>query len=72
MDINTIRGLATLVALIAFLSVFFWAYSSRRKGDFDEAAALPFADDREDRAVNTDRTGSHRENHKNSQKRGVA
>lgn len=45
MDINTIRGLATLVALITFLSVVFWAYSSRRKNDFDEAAALPFADD---------------------------
>lgn len=72
MDINTIRGLATLVALIAFLSVVFWAYSSRRKGDFEEAASLPFADDQQEDAVNTDATGSHRETHKNSRKRGVA
>ncbi len=45
MDINTLRALATLFAAIAFLSICFWAYSSRRKADFDEAAALPFADE---------------------------
>ena len=41
-------GLWTLVALIAFLSVCGWAYSSRRKSDFDEAANLPFADEQGD------------------------
>lgn len=45
MDINTLRGLATVFALIAFVSVCLWAYSSRRKKDFDSAANLPFADD---------------------------
>ncbi|MDP0563100.1 MAG: cbb3-type cytochrome c oxidase subunit 3 [Candidatus Endonucleobacter sp. (ex Gigantidas childressi)] len=45
MDINTLRGLATLFVTIAFLSIFFWAYSDRRKKDFNEAAALPFVDD---------------------------
>ncbi|MGB1271218.1 MAG: cbb3-type cytochrome oxidase subunit 3 [Endozoicomonas sp.] len=64
MDINTIRGLATVVALIAFLSVIFWAYSSRRKKDFDEAAALPFADDMKE-------ADSNREMTENSQTRGV-
>ena len=49
MDINTIRGLATLLALIAFLALIFWAYSSKRKKDFDEAAALPFAEDSRER-----------------------
>ncbi len=72
MDINTIRGLATVVALIAFLSVVFWAYSSRRKGDFDEAASLPFVEDPEADTPDSDATNSHREAHKNSQKRGVA
>ncbi len=78
MDINTIRGLATVVALIAFLSVVFWAYSSRRKGDFDEAASLPFVDDPEAGAPDSDATNSHREIHdahshkKGSRKRGVA
>ena len=45
MDINLIRGLATLVAFIAFISVVCWAYSNKHKADFDEAAALPFADE---------------------------
>ena len=49
MDINTLRGLATVFALIAFISVCLWAYSSKRKSSFDEAANLPFADDADDK-----------------------
>ncbi len=45
MDINLLRGISTTLALIAFLSVWVWAWSSKRKGEFDEAANLPFADD---------------------------
>lgn len=47
MDIGTFRGITTLLILIAFLGVVFWAYSKRRKNDFDEAQNLPFADDDE-------------------------
>lgn len=45
MDINDLRGLATVFALIAFIGVCLWAYSSKRKSDFDDAAQLPFADE---------------------------
>ena len=45
MDINTMRGIFTALALIAFIGVWIWAWSSRRKKGFDEAANLPFADD---------------------------
>ncbi len=45
MDINDLRGLATVFAFIAFISVCLWAYSKKRKPGFDEAANLPFADD---------------------------
>ena len=45
MDINTWRGIATALALIAFIGVWIWAWSKKRKGAFDEAANLPFADD---------------------------
>jgi cytochrome c oxidase cbb3-type subunit 4 len=45
MDINTLRGIATILVMIAFLGICFWAYSSKRKADFEEAANLPFADD---------------------------
>ena len=45
MDINTVRGLATLFALIAFVLMLLWVYSSKRKEAYDEAASLPFADE---------------------------
>ena len=45
MDINTLRGLSTLFLLFAFVGLVFWAYSAKRKKDFDEAANLPFADE---------------------------
>jgi cytochrome c oxidase cbb3-type subunit 4 len=45
MDINTMRGIFTALALIAFVGVWIWAWSKKRKKSFDEAANLPFADD---------------------------
>ncbi|MEE9342743.1 MAG: cbb3-type cytochrome c oxidase subunit 3 [Gammaproteobacteria bacterium] len=45
MDINTFRGISTLLAFIAFIGVWVWAWSSKRKSAFDEAANLPFEDD---------------------------
>jgi cytochrome c oxidase cbb3-type subunit 4 len=45
MDIGTLRGLGTLLVLVAFVSVTLWAYSGRNKSRFDEAANLPFADE---------------------------
>jgi cytochrome c oxidase cbb3-type subunit 4 len=45
MDINTMRGVFTALALIAFVGVWIWAWSKKRKKGFDEAANLPFADD---------------------------
>lgn len=47
MDINTLRGLATIVVMVTFLGICVWAFSSKRKQDFDEAANLPFADEGE-------------------------
>ncbi|TBU86212.1 cbb3-type cytochrome oxidase subunit 3 [Phytopseudomonas dryadis] len=44
-DIGTIRGIGTLVVFIAFVAVVLWAYSSKRKSSFDDAANLPFADE---------------------------
>jgi cytochrome c oxidase cbb3-type subunit 4 len=42
MGIGTIRGLITLLLMLAFIGVVIWAYSKRRKRDFDEMAQLPF------------------------------
>jgi cytochrome c oxidase cbb3-type subunit IV len=54
MDINTVYGLITLVLLILFIGIVFWAYSGRRKADFDEAAQLALTENR-------DRRPGHRE-----------
>jgi len=45
MDLNDIRAWHTVVLLILFVGIVIWAYSKRRKRDFDEAANLPFADE---------------------------
>ncbi len=45
MDINLIRGILTAVIFIAFVGICVWAWSSRRKSDFDSCAALPLEDD---------------------------
>jgi len=45
MDINDLRGLSTAFLLVAFIGLCFWAYNSKRKKEFDEAANLPFADE---------------------------
>lgn len=45
MDINVVRGVITALSLVCFIGIVVWAYSSQRKGRFEEAANLPFADD---------------------------
>ena len=47
-DINTLRGLATVFCMVAFIGVVLWAYSDRKRKDFDEAANLPFSDKGQD------------------------
>ena len=45
MDIGTVRGLLTLVLFVAFVALVIWAYSKRRKAEFDELARMPLEDD---------------------------
>ena len=45
MDAGMLRGLFTLLMFLAFIGICVWAWSSRRKDDFDEAANLPLEDD---------------------------
>ncbi len=53
MDINTVRGLLTALLIIIFVGIYFWAFSKRRKSDFDEAAMLPFAGTDNDADIST-------------------
>ncbi len=45
--INELRGISTIMALIAFLAVCFWAYSKHQKQRFSEAANLLFDEEEE-------------------------
>ncbi len=45
MDINLLRSLITVLSLVTFIGIVVWAFGSGRRGRFDEAAHLPFADD---------------------------
>jgi cytochrome c oxidase cbb3-type subunit IV len=45
MDINTLRSIVTVVTFVCFIGIWVWAWSSRRKEDFDRAAHLPFDQD---------------------------
>lgn len=45
MDINDLRGISTAFLMLSFIGLCFWAYNSKRKKTFDEAANLPFADE---------------------------
>lgn len=45
MDQGTMQGIGTILAMIAFLGICWWAFSKHKKKDFDEASKLPFDED---------------------------
>ena len=45
MDAGFMRGIFTIIMLVLFLAVCFWAWSNKRKDCFDEAARMPLESD---------------------------
>jgi cytochrome c oxidase cbb3-type subunit IV len=45
LDINVLRGVGTLFAMLAFLGIVFWACDRNRRAAFDDAARLPLEED---------------------------
>ena len=45
MDINDLRSVFTVLAVLMFVGIVWWAYSDRRKHAYEEAAMLPLEDD---------------------------
>ena len=45
MDFTLFQALWSVVVLITFLGIVAWAYSSKRKSSFEEAARVPFDDE---------------------------
>ncbi len=57
MDMGLLRGIQTILVMIAFFGIIWWAYSAHRKKANDEASRLPFDDDEiADRTVQQDKT----------------
>lgn len=44
-DMGLVRGIATVLALAAFLAVVVWAYGKRSQEAFSKAAQLPLEED---------------------------
>jgi cytochrome c oxidase cbb3-type subunit 4 len=45
MDISDLHSLSTVLMMIAFIGICWWAFAPKRKKRFDDAANLPFADE---------------------------
>lgn len=46
MDYQTLRGVVSAVLLVMFIGIIWWAFSSRQKAGFDQAANSIFDDER--------------------------
>lgn len=60
-DINYLRGAALVLLIIAFLAMWKWAWSDKRKADFKKMSELPLEEDHDGKipgggAVNTDKS----------------
>jgi cytochrome c oxidase cbb3-type subunit 4 len=58
MDDNLIQVIWTVVVLVLFVGIVIWAWSSKRKQAFDEAANIPFNED-DKPTENTSKENSH-------------
>ncbi|WP_095107616.1 cbb3-type cytochrome c oxidase subunit 3 [Pseudomonas sp. Irchel 3E20] len=45
LDSGMIRGLGTLVVMIAFIGLALWVFNAKRNPEFAQARLLPFADE---------------------------
>ena len=45
-SMGVVRGLLTATLFAAFIALWFWAWSSKRRQDFAAAARLPLEDER--------------------------
>lgn len=51
MDQNLLRSIITVLSLLSFVGIVFWAYSSRRKDSLEAQGLIPFEDDDTDPRV---------------------
>jgi len=59
MEFATVHSILTLILFVAFVAFVLWAYSKKRKTDFDEAANLVFDDEPESGKQHSKRESKH-------------
>ena len=59
MDFTLIQSVWTIVIMVAFLGIVVWAWSSKRKQGFDEAANIPFHEDEQVSTEGMKKENSH-------------
>ena len=59
MDIHTIQSFVTLLWILLFIGIVVWAYSRKRKKDFNEAANSPLNEPEQPMQFNKHRRGEH-------------
>jgi len=59
MNAAEFHGLWTGILLVIFIGIVVWAWSGKRKRDFDEAARLPLDDDDEPGSIGAEIKRNH-------------
>ncbi|KAB7628200.1 cbb3-type cytochrome oxidase subunit 3 [Alkalilimnicola sp. S0819] len=55
MSAGTVSGIMTTLLLVIFLGIVIWAWSGKRKKDFNEASRLPLEDEKTPKSQETNR-----------------
>ncbi|GGF57707.1 cbb3-type cytochrome oxidase subunit 3 [Alteromonas lipolytica] len=58
MDQGTVGSIFTVIVFVVFIGIVWWAFSSRNKKKFDEAANLVFADEDKEESKQRKNSGS--------------
>ena len=58
MDVSIVESVWSLVVLVLVVGIVIWAWSGKRKQEFDEAANIPFHED-DTPTENTSKENSH-------------
>ena len=59
MDFTFIQSVWTIVVMVVFIGLVIWAWSGKRKQQFDDAANIPFNEDRQPNTDSTTKENSH-------------
>ena len=59
MEFATVHSILTVIQFVGFVAFVIWAYSKKRKPDFDEAANLVFDDEPDSEKQHSKREKEH-------------